>query len=138
MDLPLSVDTFDVSRDGVLAYAGGDFNHLPELYVRAKNGSIRQLTHLHAAWDGINLASTTIFSDQELRRHADRVGANSAIDGGPGSEITAGVLVHGGPSSNFSAAYGWETGWATAFSRRTDMSADGQSARPQTVTARIS
>jgi dipeptidyl aminopeptidase/acylaminoacyl peptidase len=58
IDLPLSVDSFDVSRDVVMAYAGADFDHLPELYIRAKNGSIRQLTHLQEGWDGIHLAST--------------------------------------------------------------------------------
>jgi dipeptidyl aminopeptidase/acylaminoacyl peptidase len=112
MDLPLSVDTFDVSRDGVLAYAGGDFNHLPELYVRAKNGSIRQLTHLHAAWDGINLASTTIFRTKSF----DGTPIESALIrpsmADPGQKLPLVLLVHGGPSSNFSAAYGWETGWA--------------------------
>jgi hypothetical protein len=42
IELPLSVDSFDISRDGVLVYAGGDFDHLSELYLRAKNGSIRR------------------------------------------------------------------------------------------------
>ncbi len=67
IDLPLSVESFDVSRDGVMAYAGGDFDHLPEIYIRAKNGSIRQLTHLQEGWGGIHLAPTTIFfSDRRV------------------------------------------------------------------------
>jgi dipeptidyl aminopeptidase/acylaminoacyl peptidase len=112
IDLPLSVDSFDVSRDGVLAYAGGDFDHLPEIYLRAKNGGIRQLTHLQEGWDGIHLASTRIFWTKSF----DGTPIESALMKPPvphpGEKLPLVLLVHGGPSSNFSAGYGWETAWA--------------------------
>jgi len=112
LDLPLSVDSFDVSRDGVLLYAGGDFDHLPEIYVRAKNGLIRQLSHVQEGWGGIHLASTTIFWTKSF----DGTPIESALmrpsAAHPGEKSPLVLLVHGGPSSNFSAGYGWETAWA--------------------------
>jgi dipeptidyl aminopeptidase/acylaminoacyl peptidase len=112
IDLPLSVDSFDVSREGVLVYAGGDFDHLSELYVRAKNGNVRQLTHLQQGWDGIHLASTTIFQIKSF----DGTPIESALMrpsiAHPGEKLPLVLLVHGGPSSSFSAGYGWETAWA--------------------------
>jgi dipeptidyl aminopeptidase/acylaminoacyl peptidase len=112
IDLPLSVDSFDVSRDGVLVYAGGDFDHLPEIYVRAKNGRIRQLTHLQEGWDAIRLGSTRIFWTKSF----DGTPIESALmrpsAAHPGEKLPLVLLVHGGPSSNFSAGYGWEAAWA--------------------------
>jgi dipeptidyl aminopeptidase/acylaminoacyl peptidase len=112
VDLPLSVASFDVSRDGVLAYAGGDFDHLPEIYVRATDGSIRQLTHLHENWDSIHLAPTSIFWTKSF----DGTPIESALmkphAAHPGGKLPLVLLVHGGPSSNFSAAYDWEFAWA--------------------------
>jgi dipeptidyl aminopeptidase/acylaminoacyl peptidase len=112
IDLPLSVDSFDVSHDGVLVYAGGDFDHLPEIYVRAKNGRIRQLTRLQEGWGDIHLASTRIFWTKSF----DGTPIESALmrpsAAHPGEKLPLVLLVHGGPSSNFSAGYGWETAWA--------------------------
>jgi dipeptidyl aminopeptidase/acylaminoacyl peptidase len=112
IELPLSADSFDVSRDGVLAFAGGDFDHLPEIYLRAKNGRIRQLTHLQEGWDGIHLASTRIFWTKSF----DGTPIESALmkppAPHPGEKLPLVLLVHGGPSSNFSAGYGWEAAWA--------------------------
>ena len=112
INLPLSVDSFDVSHDGVLVYVGGDFDHLAEIYLRAKNGSIRQLTHLQEGWDGIHLASTTIFWTKSF----DGTPIESALmrppAQQPGEKLPLVLLVHGGPSSNFSAGYGWEIAWA--------------------------
>ena len=38
LELALSVAAFDVSSDGVVAFVGEDFAHLPEIYIRRKNG----------------------------------------------------------------------------------------------------
>jgi dipeptidyl aminopeptidase/acylaminoacyl peptidase len=112
IDLPLSVESFDVARDGVMAYAGGDFDHLPELYIRAKNGSIRQLTHLQEGWDGIHLAPTRIF----LTKSFDGTPIESALvrpsAAHPGDKLPLVLLVHGGPGGYFSAGYDWEPAWA--------------------------
>jgi len=112
IDLPLSVDSFDASRDGLLAYAGGDFDHLSEIYLRAKNGSIRQLSHLQEGWGDIHLAATSIFWAKSF----DGMPIESALmrppAPHPGEKLPLVLLVHGGPSSNFSAGYGWDTAWA--------------------------
>jgi dipeptidyl aminopeptidase/acylaminoacyl peptidase len=116
INLPLSVDSFDVSRDGVLVYAGGDFDHLPELYIRAKNGSIRQLTHLQEGWNGIHLASTTIFQTKSFDGTVIESALMRPSAMPPGEKLPLVLLVHGGPSANFSAGYGWDTGgWAQLF-----------------------
>jgi dipeptidyl aminopeptidase/acylaminoacyl peptidase len=112
VDLPLSVNSFDVSRDGVLVYAGADFDHLPELYLRAKNGRIRQLTHLHAAWEGTHLASTSIFHTKSFDGTPIESALMKPSTVQPGGKLPLILLVHGGPSSNFSAGYDWETAWA--------------------------
>jgi dipeptidyl aminopeptidase/acylaminoacyl peptidase len=110
--LPLSVESFDISRDGVMAYAGGDFDHLPELYIRAKNGNIRQLTHLQEGWGGIRLAPTTIFWTKSF----DGTPIESALvrpsSAHPGDKLPLVLLVHGGPGGYFSAGYDWEPAWA--------------------------
>ena len=112
IDLPLSVDSFDVSPDGVLVYAGGDFDHLPELYIRTKNGSIRRLTHLQQGWDGIHLASTKIFETKSFDGTLIESALMRPAAAREGEKLPLVLLVHGGPSSNFSAGYGWETAWA--------------------------
>jgi dipeptidyl aminopeptidase/acylaminoacyl peptidase len=111
IDLPLSVEAFDVSPDGSIAFAGGDFDHLSEIYLRSRDGGVRQLTHLQQGWDGIHLASTTIFKIKSF----DGTEIESALMK-PSSLPASGkmplvLLVHGGPSSNFGAGYGWETAW---------------------------
>jgi len=118
IDLPLSVDSFDVSRDGVLVYAGGDFDHLSELYLRAKNGSIRQLTHLQEGWDSIHLASTRIFQTKSFDGTPIESALMRPYSARSGEKLPLVLLVHGGPSSNFSAGYGWETAWAQLLAAR--------------------
>jgi dipeptidyl aminopeptidase/acylaminoacyl peptidase len=111
LELPLSVAAFDVSRDGVLAYVGEDFAHLPEIYLRARDGITRQLGQVQQGWDGIVLATTTIFRtsgadgttiEAALMKPTDPVGGSLPLV----------LLVHGGPASNFSAGYGWQAAWA--------------------------
>jgi dipeptidyl aminopeptidase/acylaminoacyl peptidase len=112
IDLALSVDSFDVSRDGVLAYAGGDFDHLPEIYLRAKDGRIRQLTHLQEDWGGFHLASTAIFWTKSFDGTPIESALMKPSTPRPGEKLPLVMHVHGGPSGNFSAGYGWETAWA--------------------------
>ncbi len=111
IELPLSVDSFDISRDGVLVYAGGDFDHLSELYLRAKNGSIRRLTHVQDGWDNIRLATTTIFTTKSFDGTPIESALMRPVNARPGQKLPLVLLVHG-PSSNFSAGYTWETAWA--------------------------
>jgi dipeptidyl aminopeptidase/acylaminoacyl peptidase len=112
VDLPLSVASFDVTREGVLAFVGEDFQHLPQLYLKARDGSIRQLGQAQEGAEGIQLASTAIFKTRSF----DGTDIQAALirpAALPASEkLPLVLLVHGGPSSNFSAGYGWETAWA--------------------------
>ena len=112
IELPLSVDSFDISREGVLVYAGGDFGHLPDLYLRAKNGSIRRLTHVQEGWDSVRLASTAIFRTKSFDGTVIESALMRPTGTRPGARLPLVLLVHGGPSSNFSAGYGWEAAWA--------------------------
>jgi dipeptidyl aminopeptidase/acylaminoacyl peptidase len=108
----LSVGSFDVSKTGDLYFVGEDFTHLPEIFVRTARGSVRQLTHLSREADGIQAAPATIF----VTRSFDGTPIEASLTkplfhtvGGPPPLV---LLVHGGPSSNVSAGYGWQTAWA--------------------------
>ena len=108
IELPLSVAAFDVSRDGVLAFVGEDFEHLPEIYLRPKDGDVVRLTHIQQGWDGISLVPTEIFRTPS----ADGLVIEAALVKPAGGKLPLVLLVHGGPASNFSAGYRWETAWA--------------------------
>jgi len=110
--LPLSVDTFDVATNGTLAFAGGDFAHLSEIYLRTKDGRIRQLGHLQQGWDDIRLASTMIFRTKSFDGTNIEAALMQPATSPSNGKLPLVLLVHGGPSSNFTAGYGWETGWA--------------------------
>jgi dipeptidyl aminopeptidase/acylaminoacyl peptidase len=112
IDLPLSVDSFDISHDGVLVYAAGHFDHLSELYLRARNGNIRQLTHVQEGWDSIRLASTRIFQTKSFDGTPIESALMRPANARPRERLPLVLLVHGGPSSNFFATYSWETAWA--------------------------
>jgi dipeptidyl aminopeptidase/acylaminoacyl peptidase len=112
IDLPHSVDTFDVSRDGVLVYAGGDFDHPSEVYLRAKNGGLRQLTHLQANWDGIHLAPAKIFWTKSFDGTPIEAALIRPTAAQAGEKVPLVLIVHGGPAGNFFADYDWEPAWA--------------------------
>jgi dipeptidyl aminopeptidase/acylaminoacyl peptidase len=108
LELALSVAAFDVSRDGVVAFVGEDFAHLPEIYIRQKNGDVRQLSHIQQGWGSISLAPTEIFRTKA----SDGLVIEAALMKPAGDKLPLVLLVHGGPSANFTAGYGWETAWA--------------------------
>jgi dipeptidyl aminopeptidase/acylaminoacyl peptidase len=112
VDLALSVDSFDVSRDGTLVFAGGDFDHFSEIYLKGKSGSIRQLTHLHEDHHGIRLASTKIFQTRSFDGTLIESALMRPANARAGEKLPLVLLVHGGPSSNFAANYSWDTAWA--------------------------
>ena len=111
IDLPQSAAAFDVALDGTIVFVGEDFNHLPEIYLRNRKGSVRQLTHLQRGWDGVELARTSVFQTRSF----DGTMIEAALMKPPapvsGKQPLV-LLVHGGPSSNFTAGYGWEAAWA--------------------------
>nr|HEX4318167.1 S9 family peptidase [Kofleriaceae bacterium] len=103
--LPMSAGSFDVARDGTLAFAGEDFTHPQEIYLRAADGTIRQLTHLQPAHE---LAPTTIFHTASF----DGTDIEAALVEPARPNRALVLLVHGGPSSRFVAGYSWEAAWA--------------------------
>lgn len=112
IELPLSVGSFDVSRDGLIAYVGQDFTHLQQIFVRARDGTIRQLGDSQDGWSGHGLAPTTLFETRSF----DGTEIESALMK-PSVAPQRGkyplvLLVHGGPASNFTARYGWDSAWA--------------------------
>jgi len=112
IDLPLSVAAFDVSRDGSIAFVGEDFAHLQEMYLREPNGRIRRLTHLQEGIANTRLAPTTVFKTKSF--DGTEIEAALMKPAAPPSKgkMPLVLLVHGGPSSNFTAGYTWETAWA--------------------------
>ena len=112
LDLPMSVDTFDVSRGGDLAFVGEDFDHLPEIYLKVGDSAPRQLSHLQQGWDGVALASTSIFRTRSFDGTMIEAALMKPTTAASGAKPPLVLLVHGGPSSNFSAGYGWEGAWA--------------------------
>ncbi len=111
IELPLSVAAFDAARDGTLAFVGEDFAHLPQLYLRERDGAVHQLGELQQGWTGGGLAATEIFhtaSGDGLSIEAALVTPTAPATG----KLPLVLLVHGGPAANFSAGYGWEVAWA--------------------------
>jgi dipeptidyl aminopeptidase/acylaminoacyl peptidase len=111
IELPLSVAAFDVSHDGTLAYVGEDYGHLPEIYLRDRSGTTRQLGQVQQGWDQVALATTSIF--RTVGGDGTSIEAALMQPAGPATgKLPLVLLVHGGPSSNFSAGYGWQASWA--------------------------
>jgi len=115
VDLPLSVHAFDVSRQGVVAFVGADFDHLPELYLRMKDGSIRQIGHAQQAEPGVPRGPVRIFQTRSFDGRQIEAALMTPTRPDPKARSPLVLLVHGGPASNFSADaadYAWEYSWA--------------------------
>jgi dipeptidyl aminopeptidase/acylaminoacyl peptidase len=109
--LPYSVRAFDVAKDGTIAFVGVGFDRLPELYVKPKNGPVRALGRVQDdAWRGVALANAEIFQTKSF----DGTMIESALlkPAAPAGKAPLVLLVHGGPSSNYSADYFWFNAWA--------------------------
>lgn len=112
LDLPLSVAAFDVARNGTIAFVGEDYHHLPEIYLRSSDGRIRKLGELQQGWNGIELAPVDVFWTKSFDGTPIESALMTPPESQPREKLPLVLLVHGGPSSNFTAAYGWEPAWA--------------------------
>jgi dipeptidyl aminopeptidase/acylaminoacyl peptidase len=110
VDLPLSVGSFDVAHDGTIAFAGGDFSHLQEIYLRSPDGHVRQVTHMQDARIARHLVPTTVFRTRSF--DGTEVEAALVKPARADAQLPMVLLVHGGPSGRFFADYYWETAWA--------------------------
>jgi dipeptidyl aminopeptidase/acylaminoacyl peptidase len=113
IDLERSVAAFDVARDGRIAFVGEDFTHLPEIFLREKNGTVRQLPQQQQGFEGVTLAPASIFRT----RSPDGLSIEAAlmqptVPAAPGTRLPLVLRVHGGPASNFTASYSWESAWS--------------------------
>src|SRR5262249_5919186 len=108
--LPLSIGSFDVAPDGTIVFIGEDYSHLQEVYLRAPGGAIRQLTHLQTGPVVGHLAPTAIFHTKSF----DGTDIESALvrPAKATGKLPLVWLVHGRPSSRFTAGYTWEPAWA--------------------------
>jgi dipeptidyl aminopeptidase/acylaminoacyl peptidase len=109
--LSLSVAAFDVSDSGLVAFAGEDFDHAEEIYLRTQDGRVRQLGHLQQGWDNSRLLSSSIFKTRSF----DGTLIEAALlkpSPVPAGKLPLVLLVHGGPDNNFTAGVYWETAWA--------------------------
>jgi dipeptidyl aminopeptidase/acylaminoacyl peptidase len=112
LDLKLSASSFDVSRNGDIAFAGDDFDHFPEIYLRSADGKVRQLGELQKGLLGARLANTTIFKTKSFDGTMIEAALMKPYSPPANAKTPLVLLVHGGPSANFSAVYGWEPAWA--------------------------
>jgi dipeptidyl aminopeptidase/acylaminoacyl peptidase len=104
IDLPGLAGSFDVARDGTLAYVGGNFYQLNELFVKATNRDPVQVSHLQDAdWKGIHLATAEVFTFKSF----DGLPVQAALmkPGIARGKLPLILYVHGGPAGRFSADY---------------------------------
>ena len=108
--LPQSATSFDVAQDGTIVFAGSDFALGSEIYLRAPDGSIRQLTHMQSASLLAALSPVAVFKTKSF--DGQMIEAALVRPANVGGKLPLVLLVHGGPSSRFSAGYDWEEAWA--------------------------
>ena len=111
IELPYSVRAFDVDRGGRIVFAGVGFNRLPELFIRAANGSVSQIGELQRGWEGIRLTDAELFHFKSFDGRAIEAALMQPQAAATGGKSALVVLVHGGPASNFSADYFWFNAW---------------------------
>jgi len=112
IELPYSVRTFDVARDGTVAFVGVDFDRLPELYVKSPNGAVRRFSRIQdAGWDRVGLAAPELFRFASFDGATVEAALFTPPRTGPRRRDPLVLLVHGGPNSSFSADYFWFNAW---------------------------
>lgn len=109
IELPLSIGSFDVAKDGAIAYVGKAFDRLDAIYLRTPDGKIRQLTQAENVPVG-HLAPTILFHTKSF--DGTDIEAALVTPADARGKIPLVMIVHGGPSSRFTMGYYWETAWA--------------------------
>jgi len=118
IELPCSVRAFAVTHDGSLAYVGVGFDRLPELFVKGVGGNSRQISHLHKEWEGIHLADANRFWFKSFDGTRIEAALMKPASAAQRNKLPLVLLVHGGPSSNFSADYFWFNSWPQLLAAR--------------------
>ena len=118
IDLPLSVRGFDVARDGTIVFVGVGFNRLPELFVRATDGALRQVSYLQEGWERVRLADAELFRVKSFDGTEIEAALMKPTAPPGGGKTPLVLLVHGGPASNFSADYFWFNAWSQLLAAR--------------------
>jgi dipeptidyl aminopeptidase/acylaminoacyl peptidase len=102
LELPVNSGPFSVSMSGEIAFIGQSGSSPQELWLRDAQGHARQLTHLNPGWENFSLVAPEFFrykSFDGLEIEAALL-KPSAYDGK--SKLPTIVLVHGGPTGNWS------------------------------------
>jgi len=118
IDLPYSARAFAVSPHGSLVFVGVGFNHLPELFLKNLDGTVKPISHLQKGWEGIHLADADRFWFKSFDGTRVEAALMKPPTVPPGSTLPLILLVHGGPSSNFSADYFWFNSWPQLLAAR--------------------
>ena len=129
ISLALSVASFDVAHNGVLAFVGEDYAHLPEIYLRGKDRRVRQLTHVQQGWDGVRLAPVTIFRVASFDGLPIEAALMRPAAASVDEKLPLVLLVHGGPSCEFFRRLQLGSRLGAASRGSWIPGADGQSAR---------
>jgi len=102
--LNVNPTSFDVSTQGVIAYAGETATRAPELWVRPPGGGVRSVTTVNAAWQKITVAAPEMVKYKSF----DGVEIEAALlkPSGPFSGMRPFVvLVHGGPTGRWADSF---------------------------------
>jgi dipeptidyl aminopeptidase/acylaminoacyl peptidase len=109
IDLPSSVNDYDVAGDGTLAFVTASFNHLPELWVKPAAGAARQVSHLQEGWDNITLAGAEILRYKSFDGYQIEAALLTPASTTAGTKLPLILYAHGGPPGAFGADY---SSWA--------------------------
>jgi dipeptidyl aminopeptidase/acylaminoacyl peptidase len=110
LKLPYSVGSFDVARDGTLAFSAVAFNRLPEVYLQSAKQTALQVSHLNQSWDDVRLSDAEIFRFKSFDGLEIEAALMKPVQKSAVKQPLV-LLVHGGPASSFTADYFWFNAW---------------------------
>jgi len=111
LHLPYSVGTFDITRDGTLAFVAIGFDRLPEIFLQHRHGEAQQVSQLNSSWQHTTLANAGIFTVKSFDGKPIEAALMKPASQPPGAKRPLILLVHGGPASSFTADYFWFNAW---------------------------
>jgi len=118
IDLPYSAGSFDVAKDGTVAFVGNGFNRLPEIFLQRVGGEITRISRLQQGWDEIRLIDPEIIRFRSFDGTQVEAALFKPADKPKGEKLPLVLLVHGGPAGNFTAEYYWFNSWSQILAAR--------------------
>ena len=105
VDLPASIEDYDIAGDGVLAYVAASFDERPELWLKPVSGAPRQVSHLQEEWNGVRLANAEIFHYKSFDGRTIEAALIKPAMAKAGVKSPLILYVHGGPAGAFEARF---------------------------------